>query len=287
MAEKKTYSDIWYTSDDNLKLYAKDYASDAELTVLCMHGLTRNSADFDELAPALQDISRVVSVDQRGRGLSDYDSDSNNYQPRRYVQDMFTLIEELNLKNVVLLGTSMGGLMSMVMTTMQPNQFKGVILNDIGPVVAQAGLDRIKSYVGKSEPVKTWEDAVDQTALLNEAAFPSYTQDDWRAWVERMYKENDAGDLVLRYDPAISKPIADSDTNAVPPDPWPLFAACSELPLMTIRGELSDILEMDCVEEMQRRCPEMQFVHLNDVGHAPMLDEPGAVDAIREFLKSL
>ena len=282
------FKDIWYTSDDGLRLYARDYGSvDAELTVLCLHGLTRNSADFADLAPGLTDIARVVSVDQRGRGRSDWDTDSANYQPGRYVADMFTLIEQLQLKNIVLLGTSMGGIMSMVMTTRQPDTFKGVILNDIGPEVCEAGLDRIKATVGKSKPVRTAQDAINETANANGIAFPDYQHADWQAWVKRMYEENENGELQLRYDPAIAEPISKSDDNAVPRDPWPLFNATSKLPLLTIRGELSDILEERCVTEMQRRHPGMQYFSVARVGHAPMLDEPGVVDTIRGFLTSL
>lgn len=281
------FKDVWYNSDDGLRLYARDYPNaDAELTLLCMHGLTRNSADFEDLAAELADQYRVVVVDQRGRGRSDWDSVVTNYNPARYVQDMQVLIEYLDLKNVVLVGTSMGGLMSMMMVAMQPAGFSAVVMNDIGPVVNPAGLERIKGYVGKGGPVETWEDAVVQTRSANEVAFPDYTTTDWQRWVKRMYQETPAGELQLLYDPAISEPLNsdEAETAAVPPDLWPLFDAMINLPLMVVRGERSDILTSDCLAEMKRRHPDTQIFEVTNVGHAPMLDEPGVVSALRNFL---
>ncbi|MBL6689259.1 MAG: alpha/beta hydrolase [Pseudomonadales bacterium] len=283
------FKDIWYTSEDGLTLYARDYPceSDSSLTVLCMHGLTRNSADFEDLAPALTDLARVVSVDQRGRGRSDWDSNSAKYTPGTYVGDMFSLIKHLKLENIVLVGTSMGGLMSILMVTMKPDLFRGVVLNDIGPVVSQEGLDRIKGYVGKGKPVKTWEEAIEQTRETNRVAFPAYTDDDWHKWVHRMYEENEQGELTLRYDPAIAEPMAEDDSNAAPADLWPLFDNMTNLPLLTIRGALSDILAEDCVQEMQQRHAGMKLFEVAGVGHAPQLDEPGVVESIRAFISGM
>lgn len=283
-----SYQDLWYQSKDGLRLYARDYPKDdAGLTVLCMHGLTRNSADFADLAASLQSDYRVIAVDQRGRGRSEWDSNPANYNTGLYVDDMFTLIDHLRLTDVVLIGTSMGGLMSMIMTTMKPDQFRGVVLNDIGPVVSTRGLDRIKGYVGKGKPVETWEEAIEQTATANSIAFPGYQRENWAKWVERMYEENEDGKLSLRYDPAISQPLNEDDTSAVPADLWPMFEAISKLPLLLVRGALSDILEPDCVAEMQRRHPQMQFFEVADVGHAPMLDEAGVVPAMKAFLSGI
>ena len=282
------YSDVWYKSDDGLRLYARDYQNaEAALTILCMHGLTRNSADFEDVSSALQQSYRVVSVDQRGRGRSDWDTRVSNYTPACYVEDMFTLIDEMKLNNLVLVGTSMGGLMSMMMNAMNPGFFKAVVLNDIGPVVAEKGLERIKGYLGKDKPVETWDDAVEQTADANAVAFPNYHRDDWSKWVSRMYEENAEGKLVLRYDPAISEPMNKDQDTAVPPDLWPLFDAMIEVPLLTFHGELSDILEADCVEEMLRRHSTMQLVEVQGVGHAPMLDEPEVMPALSAFLSGL
>ena len=282
------FNDIWYTSDDGLKLYARDYPNpDATLTVLCMHGLTRNSADFEDLAPALNARCRVISVDQRGRGLSAWDPAVANYHPGRYVQDMLTLITELNLNRLVLVGTSMGGLMAMMMSAMVPDRISAVVLNDIGPVVAEEGLNRIKSYVGKGGPVTSWDDAIEATRRVNEVAFPHYTDEDWERWVHRTYRESADGQLSLLYDPAIAEPMNEDDASAVPPDLWPLFDAMITRPLMIIRGERSDILAPDCLGEMQRRHPQADVLEVAGVGHAPMLDEPGVVEALRGFIERL
>ena len=156
------YTDVWYQSTDGLKLYARDYPCRAggvaqKATILCMHGLTRNSADFAGLAEHLSERFHVLSVDQRGRGRSEYDSVTSNYTPIIYVQDMFTLLDHLGLGEVILVGTSMGGLMSMLMAAMQPGRVRAIVLNDIGPELDPRGLERIKSYVGKSRPVSNWE----------------------------------------------------------------------------------------------------------------------------------
>ncbi len=288
MSASTMYEEVTYQSDDGLTLYARDYPKHPPAqTLLCMHGLTRNSSDFEPLCDYLHQEYRIVSVDQRGRGRSQYDPNIDNYQPARYVQDMFTLIEHLGLDKPVLVGTSMGGLMAMIMQATQVDGFAGLILNDIGPEVNPAGLARIASYVGKSEPVSNWDEAVSQVKLTNQAAFPAYSDDQWRAFAARLYRENDQGVPVLQYDSSIAKPMDDGNTEAVAPDLWPVFEACRSLPVLVIRGELSDILHPDCVSRMHDRHPGMQSVEVPGVGHAPMLDEPLAVDAIQRFLQEL
>ena len=288
MTSSRSWQDVWYDSDDGLRLYARDYGNrSADLTALCMHGLTRNSADFEELAQHLQKTYRVVTVDQRGRGESARDPDPANYTPARYVRDMVTLIAHLELRNVVLIGTSMGGIMAMLMAASQPNEFRGIVLNDIGPVVAKAGIDRIRSYVGKSKPVASWDDAVAEVMASNAAAFPSYTPTQWQRWAERMYAPTESGALALRYDPAIAQPMNENVSNATPPELWSVFEALSHVPILLIRGELTDILDAGCAEGMQRRHPDLTRVDVSGVGHAPMLDEPGVTEAIDAFLAGL
>lgn len=279
------YNDTWYPSDDGLQLYARDYPNDqARLSLLCMHGLTRNSADFASLAEDLQDEYRVVAMDQRGRGRSEWDGNPANYNLVRYVADMFTLIDRLALRDIVLLGTSMGGMMAMTMAGVR-DLFRGVVLNDIGPVVSAEGLARIKGYVGKGRPVRSWEDAIEQTIATSGTAFPHYVRSDWERWVRRTYAENEAGQPELLYDPAIARSLGGSDGNAVPPNTWRLFDGLRHLPCLTLRGALSDILGEECCAEMQRRHPGMALVTVTGVGHAPMLDESGIPARLREFLR--
>ena len=221
------YVDYSYESSDGLRLYARDYPCRATekgnpATVLCMHGLTRNSADFDGLAGHLCSDYRVLSVDQRGRGRSDYDSVVANYTPLTYVQDMFGLLDRLQVSEVILVGTSMGGLMSFIMAAMQPARVSAMVINDIGPEVDQRGLDRINSYVGKSKPVSNWAEAVAQVRSIAAVAFPDFTEEQWQDFARDVYRE-DNGIPVLAYDPAISQPMNDANAGAVPPDLWPVF----------------------------------------------------------------
>lgn len=282
------FREIRYASEDGLDLYARDYRNDAaRLTLLCMHGLTRNSSDFGPLAAELACDYRIVAPDQRGRGKSQWDRNPGNYTPARYVADMFTLIAQIGLRRIVPIGTSMGGLMAMMMVARRPQLFRGVVLNDIGPEISPAGLARIKRYVGKADPVRTWDEAADRAAKTNAVAFPDYGREDWARWARRTYSENAAGELRLLYDPAIARPFSRPGDNAAPPDAWALFDGLCRRPLLVFRGVLSDILDEDCCARMQRRHPGMKLVTLPSVGHAPMLDEPGALVHLKSFLDGI
>lgn len=284
------FQDYWYQSSDGLKLYARDYpCRDGGIaepeTVLCMHGLTRNSADFAGLAEHLSERYRIISVDNRGRGRSDYDSNIANYTPATYVQDMFNLLGKLAVEQVILCGTSMGGLMSFIMGAMQPQRIRGMIINDIGPEVDQRGLDRIKGYVGKAAPVANWQEAVAQARSINGAAFADFSDQEWLDFTRGIYRDED-GVPVLAYDPAIAQPMSDEDSGAVPPDLWPLFAAISAIPMLVLRGADSDILAADCVAKMKEIKPDLQVLEVSNRGHAPTLNEPASRGAIDSFLLS-
>jgi pimeloyl-ACP methyl ester carboxylesterase len=285
------FRDTWYQSDDGLRLYARDYRcrdqSIAEpQTILCMHGLTRNSADFAGLASYLSQHYRVLSVDNRGRGRSDYDSTIANYTPVTYVQDMFKLLDELGVEQVILCGTSMGGLMSFIMGAMQPDRIRGMIINDIGPEVDQAGLDRIKGYVGKVKAVSTWSEAIAQAKEINGIAFPDFSDEEWEDFARGIYRDEE-GVPVLAYDPAISQPMSDDESGAVPPDLWPLFEEIVAIPMLVIRGETSDILAPSCVTSMREKKPDLQFAEIPHRGHAPTLNEPASRLTIDSFLQGL
>ncbi len=283
-----SYEDIYYQSEDGLRLYARDYPHPtAEHVVLCMHGLTRNSQDFEHIASVLNEHFRVVVPDQRGRGDSAYDPNAANYRPGTYVADMFTLLGHLGISQVILLGTSMGGLMAMLMNAARPEIVEAVILNDIGPEVDPAGLARIQARVGKLPPVTSWDEAVRQNQEAQGHAFPDLSDADWLEFTRALYREDDNGVPRLAYDPAISQPMTDSAEAAVPADLWPVFDKLSDVPLLLVRGALSDILSSPCTAEMQRRHPGMRLVELTNRGHAPLLDEPEGERAIVEFLSDL
>ena len=209
--------DIYYRSGDGLKLYAKSYGpDDAPVTALCMHGLTRNHKDFEPMINALLESGtnvRFIAVDVRGRGLSERDTNPVNYSPAIYAQDMIALLDHLEIEKVKLVGTSMGGLMSMVLMTMIPHRIDGVVLNDIGPVLQKEGLDRIQNYVGGTLQKDSWEAAAKAVEDVQRSAFPDYTHEDWMAFARRTYRELDDGRVELDYDPEISRTVKEVRPN--------------------------------------------------------------------------
>ncbi len=279
-----TYKDVYYRVSDGLELYARDYNhANSDQTLLCLHGLSRNSADFEPLCSLLSEHYRMIVVDQRGRGLSQWDSNPERYQLPTYVGDMWSLLDHLQLDRVTVIGTSMGGLMGMVVAAEKPECIRGLVINDVGPEVAPEGLARIMSYVGKARPIHNWADAIEQTQAINQVCFPSFTPQQWQSMAERLYRENSEGVPVPSYDPKISQPIASDEAAAVPPDLWPLFEQL-KVPMLAIRGELSDLLSAECFSRMQEVQPGMALTSVEGVGHAPVLDEPQASAAIRRFL---
>ncbi len=279
------YVDVFYPSDDDLRLYARDYPGprpDAPV-ILCLPGLTRNSKDFAALAERLCDRYRVLCPDQRGRGRSGRDPDPARYRPDRYVVDMQTLLNLLGIKQVVLIGTSLGGLMAMILMATDAQRVAAAVLNDVGPEVDAQGLARIAGYVGKTAPVNNWEEAAAQTAHTNGIAFPEYGKADWLNMAREIYVQEGARP-VLDYDPAIAQGVA---SGATAPNLWPLFDMIPARPLLVVRGETSDILSAGTVAEMQKRRPGMLAVTVPKRGHAPTLGEPAAVAAIDAFLGAL
>lgn len=276
------YVDVFFESDDGLRLYARDYPGPSENSpvVLCLPGLTRNSKDFDGLASELCASYRVICPDQRGRGRSQRDKDPLHYRPDRYVQDMRTLIDEFRLSQVHIVGTSLGGLMAILMMATYPERISAIVLNDVGPIVESAGLARIASYVGKSALVETWDEAINQTALVNGAAFPDYTRADWRTMAQDVYIQK-GGRPVLDYDPGIAVGLAagNAATNL-----WPLFKTMPARPLLVIRGGHSDILSDATMVEMTTSLPDAAAVTIANRGHAPSLNESAARSAIVSFL---
>ena len=287
------YSDIWYQSaDTRLKLYARDYGGTG-MPVLCMHGLTRNSADFEWIAAYLAKRYRVISVDQRGRGKSQWDDQPGNYNPGMYVQDMFKLMGELGLARTAIIGTSMGGLMAMIMGAMAPQAVIGMVINDVGPEIDPVGLKRIAGYTGKGVVVSSWAEAALRAKDVNGIAFPNYRDEDWLDFARRTYEVDAQGLIKPAYDLAIAKAFAPPDPDAepapavAPPDLWGMWDALEGLPILTVRGELSDLLSAQTLEKMAERHAGMAQATITGRGHAPMLDEGEAVMAIDQFLMKL
>jgi pimeloyl-ACP methyl ester carboxylesterase len=280
------YTDRYFTNRDGLRLHYRDYpGSDGKPPVLCLPGLTRNSRDFADLADRLSPHFRVVALDFRGRAMSGYDPVPARYIPPTYAHDVIELLDQLAIPEAVFVGTSLGGLVTMLMAVMAPQRIAAAILNDVGPEVGQSGLDRIKTYVGKDIRFRSWDEAADTIAANYGASFDRYTHADWVKMAKRNCREEN-GEIRFDYDMAIALPF--NTGGEVPQvDLWPLFTALAQKPLLLIRGANSELLSAETAARMQAAAPQMKFALVEGVGHAPELSEPEAVAAIDDFLASL
>jgi pimeloyl-ACP methyl ester carboxylesterase len=280
------YRDCSFVVRDGLKLYYRDYAGDSDKPpILCLHGLTRNSRDFADFAERYSPRFRVLALDFRGRGASDYDPLPMRYQAPTYAGDVIELLDQLQLPSAIFVGTSLGGLVTMAIAVIARDRIAAAILNDVGPDVAPGGVDRILTYVGKDLRFKSWDEAAEKIASNYGAAFERYTHDDWVKMAKRNCRE-DNGEIRFDYDMAIAEPFkAAGPTPQV--DLWPLFEALGSKPLLVVRGEKSDLLTAETTEKMKQVVPDVKIATVAGVGHAPELNEPEAVAAIDQFLASL
>jgi len=281
-----TFTSRYYMSPDGLRLHYRDYSGppNAPFTVLCIPGLTRNVRDFDELAPHLAKTYRVLCADLRGRGLSEYAKDPATYVPPVYVGDIAALIKSTGLRQVALIGTSLGGIVSMVLASVFSAKVLGVVLNDVGPEINPAGLARIASYLGKSRPINSWEDAAEAMKMLDAQIYPDYQQADWLKMARRRFVQEPDGAFRPDYDLNISRPFAGSSAAV---NLWPYFLAMRDIPTLAIRGETSDLLSPEVFARMKQERPNLLQVTVPNHGHAPYLDEPEAVQGIDSFLAKL
>jgi pimeloyl-ACP methyl ester carboxylesterase len=281
----KPYSDCYFTNRDGLRLHYRDYSGDeSKPPLLCLHGLTRNARDFAELAERFSPRFRAITLDFRGRAGSDYDPVPARYLPPTYVYDVIELLDALEVPRAIFVGTSLGGLVTMLMAVMAPQRIAAAILNDVGPEVGQSGIDRIKTYVGKDVRFRDWDEAADAIANNYGASFDRYTHDDWVKMAKRNCREEN-GEIRFDYDMAIALPFnTGGETPQV--DMWPLFHALAQRPLLVVRGAKSELLSAETAARMQAEAPRMKFALVEGVGHAPELNEPEAVVAIEDFLAS-
>jgi pimeloyl-ACP methyl ester carboxylesterase len=276
------FQDRWWYTADGLRLHYRDYAGDPDKApILCIPGLTRNARDFEGVAERLAGTRRVVAVDLRGRGGSDRAVDPLSYVPAVYLQDLLALIAAEMLPPAVVLGTSLGGLLAMLMGLTARGCLAGVLLNDVGPVLGKEGMARIRSYVGRDVRFSSWDEAARQIAVNHLGGFPDYTPDDWLTMARRTCRERGDGVIVFDYDPAIAEPFK---LPAAEFDLWPAFETLHGLPATLLRGELSDVLAAETADEMVRRVPTLELVTLPQIGHAPTLDEPESVAAVDRLL---
>jgi len=282
-----SYTDNFWSSHDGLKLYARVYPGPepSARTVLCLHGLTRNSRDFEDLAPHLQHRYRVIVPDVRGRGLSARDPNPQNYQPAIYLQDILTLIDTVAAQRVAVIGTSMGGMLAMMMAVGSRERVSGVVLNDMGPEVDPTGLERIKGYAGRLPGPKSWDDAIAQTRSMFGDAWPNLSPERWSALTRRGYREDEKGGLKADADPMIGEMLRAAP--AATANLWPFWKALRGIPMLAIRGAQSDILSEATFAKMKVENPQLEQLEVAQRGHAPLLDEPECIAAIDAFLTPL
>lgn len=283
----KLYEHHFWTSADGLQLHYRDYAGPEgsdKSPVICLHGLTRNARDFAAIAAHIAQYRRVIVPEMRGRGRSEYAKNTQSYSPATYVGDVNMLLAQLDIKRLVSIGTSMGGLMTMMMAAHNPALFAGVVINDIGPEIAPEGLSRIGSYVGQGGSYPSWMHAARALRSVHNSAFPDYNLDQWLDMAKRTLVVGQNGRISYDYDMAIAEPFRQPG-NAAPPDLWPAFDALKDVPTVLIRGELSDLLSTQTVARMKERHSDLTLATVPSVGHAPMLDEPESLDAIMQLLE--
>jgi pimeloyl-ACP methyl ester carboxylesterase len=281
-----SYREIFWTSHDGLRLYARVYEgpSATAASVLCLHGLTRNSRDFEDLAPHLQSRYRVIVPDVRGRGLSARDPNPQNYQPAIYLQDIVGLLDTVGVERATVIGTSMGGLLGMMMGVGHRGRIAGLVLNDMGPEVDPVGLDRIKGYAGRLPPPKTWDDAVAQTRSMFAGAWPNLSAERWSVLTRRGYREDEKGVLSVDADPMIGEMLRAAPAASA--NLWPFWKALRDIPMLAIRGAQSDILSAATFAKMKLENPQLMQLEVAQRGHVPLLDEPECIAAIDSFLQA-
>lgn len=295
------YSEHHYQSVDGLSLYYRDYGS-SDKVLVCLPGLTRNSKDFEELALRYVSDWRVITPDLRGRGQSEWDSQPSRYQHLTYVSDIWALVDKLGIQNFALLGTSLGGWVAMLMAAQQPDRIRGVILNDIGPVVPDAAISRITEYVGRIPPEPSWESAAARVKEVYAQTIPDRPDSFWLSHARLSMRETPEGFIVPDMDPAIGEVLRKNYRQAkmvkflrrfglmknatalIDEGYWQQFSAMS-MPILLLHGAVSDVLPEEIVSTMKAKQPHMKPIKIADRGHAPVLDEPEALVAIDTFLE--
>jgi pimeloyl-ACP methyl ester carboxylesterase len=280
------WRDEYWTSRDGLTLHYRDYAGPADRPpVLCLHGLTRNSRDFENLARRLAGNWRVLTVDFRGRGKSEYDRQPDRYMPPTYAADVLHLLDELAIERAVFVGTSLGGIVTMIVAGFAPQRIAGALLNDVGPELDKAGLDRISGYVGKPVRFASWDEAAERFAAKNGDVHPAYNHEDWVRYAKRVCRQTERG-IELDYDMAIAEPFrAMDEKTAAGANAWPLLEGFAGKPVTILRGETSDLFSAEIASKMCGAIPGAELVTVQGVGHAPDFDEPQSIAAVEGLLE--
>ncbi|MBX9664777.1 alpha/beta hydrolase [Novosphingobium sp.] len=283
---EKRWEDRSWTSSDGLKLHFRDYPGSSDKPpVLCLPGLTRNARDFEALAQRLAGEWRVVCPDMRGRGDSDYARDPMTYTPAHYVADVEALLAAEGITRFVAIGTSLGGLMTMMLAAVNPERIAAAVINDVGPEIEPAGLARIREYVGQGRSYETWVHAARALQETNRDIYPAWELPDWLRMAKRCMVIGTGGRIVFDYDMNIAEPFeAEQGPAPEPAVMWGMYEAVARRPLLVLRGAHSDILSAEVAARMKVRGASTELVTVPGVGHAPTLDEDEAVAAIARLL---
>jgi pimeloyl-ACP methyl ester carboxylesterase len=274
---RPTSRDLFVSARDGLRLYARDLGplDSRALPVVCLPGLARTSADFHSLAAVLASdettARRVIAVDYRGRGRSEWDPDWRRYDVRVELEDVLQVLTAAGVEEAIFVGTSRGGLISMGLGAVRPTLLRGVVLNDIGPVVDPRGLVRIRSYIGKLPTPRDFREAAENLRRISEAQFPAWADTEWEILARGTWTETE-GRLMLAYDPKLMETVAAMDMEASLPNLWPLFEGLNHVPVLVLRGEHSDILGAETLQRMSEVHPMLEAVTVPGQGHAPLLE---------------
>jgi len=278
------YRDCFYTAQDGLRLYYRDYGDPlaAKTPVLCLTGLVRNSADFEVIATRLSTARRVICPDYRGRGRSAYDPDRRHYEPRTYLNDIIDLLAITGIGRAIVIGTSLGGLLTMALSVLQPTLLAAVVLNDIGPELTPGGLPRILEYIGTDHAMPDWDSAIRFLRHLLPKLAPRADDDWWRKMAAATYRQGADGRLHFDWDLEIATAIREQ--QGVLPDLWAFFRGLKPVPTLVLHGALSDLLSEETLRRMTLEKPDLLCVTVPDVGHTPSLGEPQSERALDAFL---
>jgi pimeloyl-ACP methyl ester carboxylesterase len=278
---------LFVSAQDGLRLHVRDYGAPVSraLQVVCLPGLARTAADFENLAPALSGAGqrRVFALDYRGRGKSDYDPNPQNYNLHVELADVLAVLTALGIGRAAFIGTSRGGFLTMLLAVARPTAIAGCVLNDIGPVTELEGLMRIKGYVGKLPQPASFGEAADKLRQRFGSHFPKWDDADWRAFARRTFKE-EGGRIVPDYDPALATVLAAVSRERPLPPLWREFDALVHTPVMVVRGTNSDILSAATVQAMRERRRSLEVVEVADEGHAPRLSDAATAGRIAAFV---
>jgi pimeloyl-ACP methyl ester carboxylesterase len=287
-SDETGFVSLFVTAPDGLRLHVRRYGERGRgLPIVCLPGLTRNGADFHELATTLtRDTTQprlVFTIDSRGRGRSDADPNPENYSFPVELADVIAVITALEIGPAIVLGTSRGGILTMLLGAARPTAIVGAILNDIGPVIDVKGLVRIKGYAGKLPTPRSYEEGAEILRRLGDAQFPGLSAESWLRQARQVWRQQD-GAMLLGYDASLAKTLESIDVEHPPPALWAQFDSLARVPLMVIRGANSDILSAATLDAIRERRLDIDILEVPNQGHAPLLAEPDVIARIAAFV---